>query len=280
VVFAGYFLSILLYCLVPIIRQRAAFSQLTLLNQGTRIGFAIALSMKVAGDIALNVISHVAWQSADDHAQLYGAFLSELPCYINMSCYSLVLIFWLSVCTQILPMLYIRTLQGMKRILIGFNMLAYLLFVGIVVIALDVFTPIKKHNNLVLGSVAIGRDFLLAVIFIVFLIMLRLGLTDDASVGYSIDERKMFGFTVLLSLFLVLRGGLTLAQALIFSDGASECNNVFFALLMVNEVICEGVPFILLIRSNNQFLDTVETDTRSALGERLSIPDVLVERDL
>jgi hypothetical protein len=276
---AGYFLFILIYCLVPIIRRYEAFGGLSALSRATRIGFAIALSMKMGGDIALNVIGHVAWPSARDRGLIYGLFLAEFPCYLSMSCYSLVLIFWLSACTRILPTVYVKPFQRMKRVLIGFNILAYLLFVGLVIITLDVITPFETHTNLFGGAVAIGRDFLLAVIFVVFLITFRLGITDDASVGDSVNEQKMFGFTVMLSIVLDIRGALTLAQGLIFSE-SDQCNPVFFALVMVNEIVCEGIPFVLLIKSNNEFLERVQTDIRSPLGERLAVTDVLGDRDL
>jgi hypothetical protein len=117
-----------------------------------------------------------------------------------MSCYRIVLIFWLSVCTQELPMISIGAFQRMKRVLIVFNMFAYLCFIGVLIIALDIISPSEKVTNLYSGAVSIGRDFLIAVIYIVFLSTLRLGITDDASAGESIDERKMVCFTVALRL--------------------------------------------------------------------------------
>jgi hypothetical protein len=278
--FAAYFLVILLYCVIPIIRQRAAFARLSLLSRAMRIAFAIALSMKTGTAIALIVIGNVAWASADAQAGLYGAFLGELPCYIITSCYSIVLIFWLSVCAQTLPMVYIGAFRWMKRILIVFNMLIYLLFVGIVIIALGIITPANRPTSFWIGAFAIGRDFLLAVIFIVFLITFRLGVKDDASAGDAIGEKKMVCFTVVLSVFLVLRGAVTLIQGLAFSESTSECSHIFLAFVIVNEVIFEGSPFVVLIRSNNTFLAQAEADSRSPLGDRLALPDVLAGRDL
>jgi hypothetical protein len=170
--------------------------------------------------------------------------------------YSVVLMFWLSLCTQLLPMRYVGAFHVMKHILVVFSVLAYLLFALTVVLEWDV--PIVRPSlaRIFNDFAAIGRDFALGTIYLAFIVVLKLSLRDDASAGDTLDERKLFCFTGTLSAFVLLRSGLALLQGLVFVNATSECELGFFVMLIMNELRFEGLPFIALISTNNAFIVT------------------------
>jgi hypothetical protein len=273
-VLSAYYCAILLYCVVPIIIHRAAFVRLSLLNRATRIGYAVSMSLKTLGDIGVNIVGHFG--GAGSRWGVWGLFLLEFPCYVITTSYSLVLIFWLSVCTQLLPARYVRAFRVMKTVLIIFNVLAHLLFVLTVVIEWDVPISTPWLVQVFYGFAAIGRDFLLGAIFIGFIVVLKLSLRDDASAGETLDERKLLCSTGMLSGFMLLRGGLSLLQGLVFASAASECELGFFVILMVSEILFDGLPFISLISTSNDFVLDVN-DQRAQFDDRFSEPETFNE---
>jgi hypothetical protein len=254
-----YFCAILLYCVVPMVIHRSTFARLSALNRATRFGYTAAMCMKTLCDVGVNILGHVA--PADGRWGVWGLFLLELPSYVIATSYSVVLMFWLSLCTQLLPMRYVGAFRVMKYVLVVFNVLAYLLFALTVVLEWDV--PIVRPSlaRIFNGFAAIGRDFTLGTIFLAFIVVLKLSLRDDASAGNTLDERQLFCFTGTLSVFVLLRGGLTLLQGLVFVNATSECELGFFVMLIVNELLFEGLPFIALISTNNAFIVATNEQT-------------------
>jgi hypothetical protein len=264
-----YFFLLLLYCIIPAVRHRLEFWNLSVLNRWTRFGFGFALTLKFLSPLLVLVLGHMA--APDFNFSLAGILCCELPSYVVASCYTLVLMFWLSICTQVLPVRYGTVFRVMRAVLIGYNVLAYAaLATTAAVLGHSHFTdhPFREELN---GIAALCRDFVLGVVFMLFVIILKIGLLEDASTGASIDERKLLYFTIVLSVFLLLRGGAALAQGLAFMDAAAECGPGFLAIVFVMEIVIEGWPFIFLIRVHNDFLvgDEEEVDSKNVIDTQL-----------
>jgi hypothetical protein len=266
-----YYFGIFLYGVLPVLRFRMAFSHLSFLNRLTRIGFVIAMGFKFLGDIGAVLIGNSI--EGDFNFWFAGLFCCELPSYAIASCYSCVLLFWLSVCTEVLPGRYGKGFRIMKVVVIGFNVVAYLVFITTAVLFHDPHIVDHSFN----GIAALCRDFVLGVIFIVFMITLRIGLKEDLQAGETLDERKLVRFTVILSVLLLLRGGVSLIQGFVFTTESMECGSGFLSLVMVCELLFEGVPFLFLIHVNNDFLATEsENDLQR---QKMIVPSPLIDDD-
>jgi hypothetical protein len=251
-VLALYYFLLLLYCVIPLIRHRKSFFNLSLLNRLSRFGFTIVLAIKFLSAVIAQIIGHFA--DRDFNFGLAGLLCCEFPAYAISSCYTLVLMFWLSICTEVLPARYKKIFPIMRAILIVFNVMAYLALIATLVVVGDPEFADVPNRGSFNGIAALSRDFVLMFIFTIFVITLRIGLSNDTEIEASVDERNLIRFTVILSVFLLLRGGVSLAQGLVFTEESTECGKAFLALLMVVELLLEGGPFLFLIRVNNDFL--------------------------
>jgi hypothetical protein len=236
------------------------------LNRWTRISFGIALSLKFLGSITVLVLGHVL--PHDSNYFLLGVICCEFPSYVIASCYSCVLMFWLSICSHVLPARYEPVFKVMRVVLIVFNVLAYLALIAtIIVLAVRRFADSPIHNSFN-GVAALCRDFVLGTIFLVFIITLKIGLTSNRRVGETIDERRLIRFTLILLVILLCRGGVSLTQGLVFANEKTECGIPFLAMVAVYELLCEGAPFVFLIHINNDFLVTNEDQEASRKNPR------------
>jgi hypothetical protein len=148
----------------------------------------------------------------------------------------------------------------MRIILIIFNVVEYVVFVTTVfLLSLPALSDSSVGVKFA-GFAAIGRDFSLGLVFVVFVIALKIGLSDSPPGSETVDERRLILFTIVLSVFLLLRGSVTLVQGLVVVSQPSECTGYFLTVFTVVEVLIEGGPFIFLIRVNNNFF-TANDDT-------------------
>jgi hypothetical protein len=142
----------------------------------------------------------------------------------------------------------------MQIVLLIFNVFAYLVVIATGVVLADPYFNGNEIRDSFNGIAALCRDFVLGLIFIIFVITLRIGLKEDLLAGETVDERKLVYFTIILSVFLLLRGGVSLVQGFAFTDEAKECQSAFLSVIMICELLFEGLPLIFLIRVNNDFL--------------------------
>jgi hypothetical protein len=104
-----------------------------------------------------------------------GALFVEFPCFPIVTCYSLILLFWHSLCVQMLPNCYINSFLVMRVVLLIFNVVAYVLYIiSVVFYSLSHFSV--TTSNKFTGAVSIIRDFSLALILIIFIVRLKMGL--------------------------------------------------------------------------------------------------------
>jgi hypothetical protein len=254
----AYFLVIFLYSVIPIFLYYQQFVPLPALNRWTRIGISISVALRcVCHVIAIPLGLTI---NATDHVSVYvsGLILIEFPAYVIATCYSILLLFWLSVCAQILPLKYVPRLRVMRRVLIAFNIVAYIVLIGSIGInsrsfAGDAF--MEKLQDRLAGFASLARDLLLVIILLLFVIHLKISIGGGSDHGETIDEKKLQRFSIMLAVTLLCRGLISLGQGIFFQGGRdTSCAVSFWVMVMVQELVLEGVPFIVLIRTNTQYL--------------------------
>jgi hypothetical protein len=260
-VIAAYFGGILLYCVVPVVRRWAIFKRLSPHNRLLRLTFTICVAIKFLFHSTAVILSHVA----DPSVFLMGGIcLLEFPCYLTSTCFSVVLMFWLYVCAEIVPGKYAARFKFMRTVLIVFNVLVYLVFVAGATLTGEPKFAGDGFGPTFMGWAAIGRDFALGLLFVAFVINLRIGLRQYVETSETVDERRLMKFTLVLSVCVLLRGSVTLIQSLFFQDRPSECEAGFLVAFSCAELLFEGGPFLFLIRVNNDFLIVDEKTDGSA----------------
>jgi hypothetical protein len=267
-----HFFAILLYCVIPVIRRFSVFRSLSALNRLLRLAFTICLSMKFLCHTTSLLLARLA--PGETVFLMGGIVLLELPCYFTATCFSLVLMFWLYVCAEIVPTKYAARFKVMRVILIGFNVIVYLLFTTGAIFAGIHGNASNSFAPTFLGWSAIGRDFVLGIVFVMFVVNLRTGLNEYAGTGETVDERRLMKFTIVLSVCVLLRGTVTLVQGVFLSEQPSECSAGFLIAFTLSEMVFEGGPFIFLVRVNNDFLGEDDQSDRS-LGVNSTVFDGL-----
>lgn len=254
------YVATFVYAIIPPFRHRKEFSSLPKLNRASRIGFTLSLFVKGVFNFCAYGISKKKIKEGIEKSKnlfsLCGLLLLELPCYIINTSYTLVLLFWLTVCHQILPYHYMKTFKRMKVLLIIYNILFYLLFFSDVM--LEIFVRGDKiHKSMVYsGAIGILRDFILCLIFIIFVICLKVGLKEDQFAEETRDEKKLYLWTTILSFFLLVRGILNLVQGTKYNGkNSDDCAVGIFVIYLINDILLEEIPLLLLIYSNNEYLN-------------------------
>jgi hypothetical protein len=194
--------------------------------------------------------------SADSPMQtLCGLILLDLPTYLVSTCYTFVLLFWLLICLQLLPLRYTGTFNRMKVVLLAYNIAIYLIYFASMAALLisRMASAAPRSAAYIIGIGECARDMILCVIFAVFYVFLKLGLSQ-VDAARSTEEKRLLRFTIVLMVLLVARGLLPLFQGLIFLNQPTECSKWLCAWQFLVGFICDGLPLWWLIYVNNQFL--------------------------
>jgi hypothetical protein len=260
-----YSFCLFLYSVIPTIRYYAHFQPLPRLNRWTRNSISFSLAFKFLSR-SLGVIVGFFVPSSDRRAMyVSGQCLNELPSSVITTCFSLLLLFWLSVCAQILPRRYAPRFQAMRVILIVFNIVFYVVFLTVVIIdsVLDTSEKSQDIRAMLGGTWPLVRDFGFSVILCVFVVHLKHRMTDSSQTGATIDETQLVRVTGMLIVSILARGAISLAQGLAYAspestegktDKTTECSLGIWIMFLVQDLILEGVPFIVLIRANTEYL--------------------------
>jgi hypothetical protein len=254
----GYFFVLFLYGLVPIIRFYRPFARFAFMNRATRISITVALFIKSMFHLGVLIIGVVNTQffSADSPMEtLWGLILLDFPTYLVSTCYTLVLLFWLLICLQLLPMRYSGTFTRMKVVLLAYNIAIYLIYFASMAALLISRTASAAPRSAayIMGIGECARDMVLCAIFAVFYVFLKLGLSQ-VDAARSAAEKQLLRFTIVLMVMLVARGLLPLFHRLIFLSQFTECSKWLCAWQFLVGFVCDGLPLWWLIYVNNQFL--------------------------
>jgi hypothetical protein len=252
-VISVYWFAIFIYALIPLVTYRVIFRSLSLLNQWTRLSCTVLIAIKAVCAIMAIFVGFKYDASGavelSTSAKTWSRCILELPCFFIASCYSLVLYFWFSACTELLPRRYAAFSLKMRFVLIAYNILLYLAFI---LSAVWIYIPDGWPE--IGGYVSIGRDFVLAVIFFIFITILRLSFREESDLGDALDEKRLFGFAIGMSISVLLRGLGTLMQTLYLLDRSDECKGGMLAVYLASEIVLDGLPLFFLILVNNAFL--------------------------
>jgi hypothetical protein len=253
-----FFLILVLYSLIPVIRYRREFRTLSTLNRATRIMITVALFLKFVGNLGTVGVGRGAVTDYNpDRFSLgelgfYGLLFLELPAYVVSTVYTLVLLFWLLTCLELLPQRYATRFRTMKVVLIVYNFVLYGLFITS---ALLIVAASSAHIE-VYSVGAVMRDLVLCIIFVIFYFSLKLGLREIET--YMVIEVQLIRSTLALAVLVLLRGILPFTQGimLLTTDVPQkhECKVGFLVWWVLSELLIEGVPLWYLIRVNNGFL--------------------------
>jgi hypothetical protein len=255
----GFSFVLFLYGLVPMIRSYRLFAAFTLMNQATRIAITITLFIKSIGHLGVIIVGRLGTDVVEpdfSKQTLYGVILLEWPTYLVSSCYTLVLLFWLLICLQLLPLRYSNIFKRMKVVLLAYNIAIYLIYFAS--FAALIFFTVKKGGpngpfGYILGFGEFSRDIVLCIIFGVFSAFLKLGLSKVDG-EESPEERRLLLFSVVLMVVLVARGLLPLFQGIKFFGSKAECDLGMCAWQFIVALVCDGLPLWWLLYINNQFL--------------------------
>ena len=250
-----FFFALVLFGIIPIFKYWNEFKTLSALNISARICFTVALFLKMISHIC----SFIKWNNfcSAKTLRILGYLFFSLPSYFITTCYTLVLMSWLVICMQILPMKIVNIFKKGKVCLIVYNVIIYICVIVSLVIECIIEDPISEKHvklNLVSGYFEIGRDIILFIVFMLFVILLQLGLGDDAFTESSIEQKKLFWLVIILAVLVLGRGIIGLTQVIIGEK--TECSIGFFVAFCANEVIIEGIPLFVLLKINNGFLGT------------------------
>jgi phosphatidylglycerophosphate synthase len=152
----------------------------------------------------------------------------------------------------------------MRLILIIFNIMFYLVFVAVLLLALVLDDSEKSQDiqGVVGGIWPLVRDFGFSVILCVFVTNLKHRKLDESQAGEALDEAQLGRITIMLIISILARGSIALAQGLIYADpvggettATTECSLGIWIMVLVQDFILEGLPFIVLIRVNTKELE-------------------------
>jgi hypothetical protein len=255
---SAFFLCLVLYSLIPVIRYRREFLTLSGLNRTTRVMITVALFLKCVGNLGAVSIGRLLVTDFDPSTAgitelgFYGLFFLELPAYVVSTVYTLVLLFWLLTCLELLPERYTTRFRTMKIVLIVYNFVLYGLFLTSTLLIVAASTA---HIE-VYSVGAIMRDLVLSGIFVTFYFSLKLGLREIET--YMVIEVQLIKSTLALAVLVLLRGILPFVQGIMLLTTEipqrHECSIGFLIWWILSELLLEGVPLWYLTRVNNGFL--------------------------
>lgn len=191
---------------------------------------------------------------------VFGLVFLEFPCYFDCSLYTLVILSWLSLCLGILPFRYNNTFKISKILIIVYHITFYGLFLSAVIIEITQ-SGSETLRNTFSGILAVTRDFLLFVSFIIFVLFLRKGFQEDTYAESSREEKFLVVSSLVVAIFLLLRGLFSLVQGYVFFGKKVECNIQIIIPFFLSEFVCEYFPItVLLYESNKYFKSQTDID--------------------
>jgi hypothetical protein len=250
-----FYFVLFLFGIIPIIKYWEEFKSLNTINIAARICFTIALFLKFVVHIVSLIPLHDYLEMK--YLRFCGLVFFSLPSYFITTCFSIVLISWIMICMQILPLKIVEIFKKAKWSLVIYNVLIYLMFIASVCIEFEISDPPKPlHKKLhrISGYFDIFRDIVLFVLFFAFVILLQKGLGNDEFTESSLEQRKLYWIVIILGILMLLRGIISLVQVLL--DSSQECGMPFFSAYIISEVFIEGIPLLILLGINNGFLGT------------------------
>jgi hypothetical protein len=144
----------------------------------------------------------------------------------------------------------------MKIISIVYNVLCYLAFLASVLL---LGFGARAHAGMY-GISAMFRDIVLAIIFLVFFLSLKIGLREIEN--YAIIEKWLFRSAWVVALLLLVRGVLPFTQGILIltEDDAQEkeCKIGFMVWWILSELLIEGFPLWYIVRKSSNWLVDVQ----------------------
>jgi hypothetical protein len=230
------------------------------MNRATRIAITITLFIKSIGHLGVIIVGRLGTDVVKSNSirqTVYGIILLEWPTYLISSCYTLVLLFWLLICLQLLPLRYSSIFKQMKVVLLAYNIAIYMIYFASFTAL--IFSSVGKEGapigpfGYILGFGEFSRDIILCIIFGVFSAFLKLELSKVDG-EESPEEKRLLLFSVVLMVALVARGLLPLFQGIKFLGSEAECGLGMCAWQFFVALLCDGLPMWWLLYINNQFL--------------------------
>jgi hypothetical protein len=277
---SSFFVVLVLYSLIPLIRYRRAFLSLSFLNRVTRVMITVAVFLKFVGNLTAVAVGRLTYPDFDPEPMTIGKlgfcglFSLELPAYVVSTVYTLVLLFWLLTCLELLPDRYGARFRTMKMVLLIYNFVMYALFLTSAMLLVG-----QSSAHIEVYSIsAIARDLVLCIIFVTFYFSLKLGLREIET--YMTIEVALINSTLAIAVLVLLRGILPFVQGImLITHGAAqsrECSIGFLVWWALSELLLEGVPLWYLTRTNNGFLLETHLEETQRNTSRSSIEDAFI----
>ena len=255
-VFVAFFLILLLFGIIPLFKYWKEFKSLSPINISARVCFIIGIFLKLMS----HMLVFVPWLSFCEEKviPIIGYFLFSFPSYFITTCYTLVLISWMQICLQIMPLKIANIFKQAKICLIIYNIIIYLFFIigFIFECVMSIEQDKEKYHslNFVSGFFDIVRDLVLFLVFTCFIFLLHKGIGNDLFAENSLEQKRLFKLVIFLAVLMLTRGIISLSQ--VFINTKQECGITFFVAICINEILIEGLPLFILLNINNDFLNS------------------------
>jgi hypothetical protein len=110
-------------------------------------------------------------------------------------------------------------------------------------------------RSIVVGSIAVSRDFALCLMFVVLVLVIRRDMGQEVFANPSPNEVKLIWASLALSIFGLTRGTFTLVEAIALRSESNECQTGFYIWFLLNQILVEGIPQSVLIWASNDYLE-------------------------
>lgn len=210
-----------------------------------RYSVITSMGLKAISEL-VSVIVGILYKRDDNILTSIGLILMEIPSCFVCTCYSAALNAWMTLLSSLIAVRYSRIFSGTRISLIVHNVLFY---AGLLCIVVLVFVDDNPETLATKwrGILAICRDFSMCLMFVIFVIVVNLGIGSDASTERSLQKPKIVKMISALAVCLLVRGIVICWQVSFYGNKHNNCNLTFFIMRLVNEIIIEGFPLTWLM---------------------------------
>lgn len=252
-VLGGLFGAIFIFALIPsLIYVRTLFAQKKIVFM-TQLSVLFALLLK---NVTFGIATYLQPLLSEDKLSFFGLIMFETPCYVMVTCYTLTLLSWLSVCLVYLPPQYHRFSKIAVRTFIALNCIIYITFVlGLIIEVCNIGS--NSFQSRFSTAIIALRDIIIGIAFMIFI---RFGFGITSFFKVSSQEKMIFVVNLSFGILLLLRAIIVIVQEFFKEDKEKECSITFFYIFIFNEIIIDLIPLSVII-----FLHTNHIISRSRM---------------
>ena len=162
--------------------------------------------------------------------------------------------------SDFIPTTYSKILNPVNFFIILYNAIIYSLFISHILIIICDFYSSKDFKNVetIIAIIClVVRDFLLAIIFCIFIFMIQKIFGQSNYQDITHEENQLRCLTFALSILLLFRGLISTLQLTAFKPGKEkngECGIIFFTIVICFEVFIDSFPLVYIVHINSKYI--------------------------